>query len=244
MFDNFPKERPFLPSEIKNIVYEKYYKLNRDGETVASSLSQKMEEWLHKQVARDVLTINNKKTLELGAGTLNQLKYESGTTYYDIVEPFSSLYNDSPFLDRINNIYADISNVPTDNVYDRITSVAVLEHITNLPEVIAKSALLLSNDGVFRASIPSEGTFLWTLGWKLTTGLEFKLKYGLDYGLLVKHEHINTAEEIEKIISYFFKNVEYKVFGLTKSISFYQYYECRDPIIERCQQYLNSISDK
>jgi cyclopropane fatty-acyl-phospholipid synthase-like methyltransferase len=59
-------------------------------------------------------------------------------------------------LPRIRSIYADISEVPAEIQYDRITSVATLEHICNLPEVIARSALLLAKDGVFRASIPSE----------------------------------------------------------------------------------------
>lgn len=68
-------------------------------------------------------------------------------------------------------------------------------------------------------SIPSEGTFLWKLGWKMTTGLEFKINYNLDYGKLMKYEHVNTAEEIEQILEYFFSEVSCKVFGLSKEIS-------------------------
>jgi hypothetical protein len=66
--------------------------------------------------------------------------------------------------------------------------------------------------------------------------LEFKLKYGLDYGLLMKHEHVNTAREIEEVLEYFFEQVECKVFGLAKSISLYRYYECRDPRVKRCYE--------
>ena len=243
MFETFPKTRPELPEEIKNIVYKTYYKSNRNGQTAASSLSQKMETWLHKQVAKDVKCNQhtNSKTLEIGAGTLNQIKYEPTVESYDIVEPFKSLYQDSPFLDKVNNIYSDISEIKSTTEYDRIISVAVLEHICNLPEVIAKSGLLLNKNGTFRASIPSEGTFLWKLGWKLTTGLEFKLKYGLDYELFVKHEHINTADEIETVLEYFFKDVECKVFGLSKSISFYRYYECKNAKVDRCQHYIDNI---
>ena len=132
------------------------------------------------------------------------------------------------------DVYSDIFEIPIGCRYDRITSIATLEHVCNLPEVIARSGLLLAEDGVFRASIPSNGTLLWTLGWKLTTGLEFKLKYGLDYGLLMKHEHVNTAREIEEILEYFLENVKCKVFGLAKSISLYRYYECRVPRVTRC----------
>jgi len=78
---------------------------------------------------------------------------------------------------------------------------------------------------------------LWTLAWKLTTGLEFKLRYGLDYGLLMKHEHVNTAKEVEEVLVYFFSDVKCKVFGMSKSISLYRYYECNNPRIERCREF-------
>ncbi|SMN02320.1 methyltransferase 24 [uncultured Candidatus Thioglobus sp.] len=242
MFENYPKNRPPLPKEIQDI-YSKHYKSNREGQTTASSLAQKMESWLHKQVARDVVKQQDseKVTLELGAGTLNQLRYEPKVRSYDIVEPFTELYNNSDFIQRIGNIYTDISEIPDSSRYDRITSVATLEHICNLPEVIARCGLLLAENGVLRASVPSEGTWLWALGWKMTTGLEFKIKYGVDYGLLMKHEHVNTAKEIEEVLEYFFKKVKCKVFGLSKSNSLYQYYECRVPEVDRCRNFLKNI---
>lgn len=238
MFDDFPKLRPSLPSEIAEI-YAAHYKSNREGQTAASSLAQRMESWLHRQVASDVASSRGspKATLEIGAGTLNQLRYEPAVDAYDIVEPFTELYKDSPFLGRIRAIYTDITEVPNGNRYDRITSVATLEHLCNLPEVIARSGLLLAAGGVLRASVPSEGTWLWTLGWKLTTGLEFRLRYGLDYGLLMKHEHVNAAEEIEQVLEYFFDQVKCNVFGVSKAISLYRYYECRIPRIDRCREF-------
>ena len=237
MFDNFPKKRPPLPKEIQDI-YSAHYKSNREGRTTASSLAQRMESWLHRLVASDVANLQDsaKVTLELGAGTLNQLQYEPAVYSYDIVEPFTDLYKSSPLLGRVRNIYSDISEIPNSCRYDRITSVATLEHVCNLPGVIARSGLLLAENGVLRASVPNEGTWLWTLSWKLTTGLEFKLRYGLDYGLLMKHEHVNTAKEIEEVLVYFFKEIKCKVFGLSKSISLYRYYECRIPKINRCQE--------
>jgi hypothetical protein len=243
MFDNYPKTRPPLPKKIGDI-YSAHYKSNREGQTTASSLAQRMESWLHKQVAKDVANLRKSRraTLELGAGTLNQLQYEIDVQPYDIVEPFADLYKGSPFLAKVRNVYSDISEVPITYRYDRITSVATLEHVCNLPEVISRSALLLAENGTFRAGIPSEGTFLWTLGWKLTTGLEFKLKHGLDYGLLMKHEHVNTAMEIEEVFEYFFDEVVCRVFGLAKSISLYRYYECSNPRVERCRDFTSKLS--
>jgi len=61
---------------------------NREGKTSASFFSQKMESWMHKQVASDVtgLQSSQKKTLEIGAGTFNQLNYEPVNATYDIIE--------------------------------------------------------------------------------------------------------------------------------------------------------------
>ena len=147
------------------------------------------------------------------------------------------LYNGSPFLERIRNVYSDISNVPDHFRYDRITSVATFEHICNLPEVVSRCGLLLAENGVLRVAIPSEGTFLWTLGWKLTTGLEFKIKHGFDYELLMKHEHVNTAREIEEVLKFFFEDIECKIFGLSKLISLYRFYACSNPRSKKCREY-------
>ncbi len=203
----FPKTKPDLPPEFR-AVYETYYKKNRQGETAATSLSSRMEHWLHLKVAKDVKHSQggDPVTLEIGAGTLNQLPLEPHVGQYDIVEPFGELYRGSPHLHRIRKIYNDISDVPVTNRYDRITAVAAFEHILNLPEVVAKGVLLMSAKGSMRVSIPNEGTILWKLG-TLITGFEFKRMYGLDYQVLMHYEHVNTADEIEAVMKYFFRDV-------------------------------------
>ena len=137
----------------------------------------------------------------------------------------------------MRHVYSDITEIPAGSSYDRITSVAVLEHICDLPQAVARSGQLLEENGCFRAAIPNEGSLLWALGWKLTTGLEFRFKYGLDYGLVMRHEHVNTAREIEQVLDYFFADVSRKVFGLSKSISLYHYYECGSPRLDRCRDF-------
>lgn len=238
MFSNFPKTRPPLPPRIERI-YAEHYKENRDGRSHAASLAQKMEGWMHKKVAHDVAGQSSPPvTLEIGAGTLNQLHYEPPCSAYDIVEPFKDLYAGSPLLDRIRNAYSDIREIPLEDKYERITSVASFEHICNLPDVVAYGGLLLSPSGALRISVPSEGTVLWTLGWKLTTGIEFRLRHGLDYGQLMRHEHVNTAKEIEGVLRYFFRDVHTDFFGLSRPLSFYQYHTCKGPDARRCREYL------
>ncbi len=242
MFDNYPKSRPKLPKSILSI-YKKHYKMNREGKTKASGMAQKMEAWLHRVIASDVRNIHNKKTLEIGAGTLNQLAYEE-SDHYDIIEPFTELYSDSKLLSKINNIYKDIDEIDLSQKYDRITSIATFEHITDLPKVVAKSCILLEQGGSLRTSIPNEGSFLWKLGWQLTTGLEFKLKYNLDYGALMKHEHVNNADEIEQILNYFYSQNKCLTFGIGKTFSLYRYYQSKHPNIELAKAYLESLENK
>ena len=202
LLKTYPRKRGKLPKEYQRI-YDKHYKENRDGATKVSGMSRKMEYWMHRKVAKS--SSPGKKTLELGAGTLNQLDFER-TNIYDVVEPYQQLLKDSPNRTYVRKIYADISDVKNEE-YDRIISVACLEHVENLPEMIRKSVVLLKPGGKMCIAIPNEGRFLWKFAYTVTTGNEFKKRYGLSYEVIMKYEHLNTADEIELILKYFFKNV-------------------------------------
>jgi len=239
MFEQYPKFRPPLPPDYAKI-YNEYYLCNRGGHSPASALSQTMEAWMHRQVARDARRLGNPgPTLEIGAGTLNHLRYEPLTAPYDIVEPSVYLYQSASSLSRVRNIYQDIKCVPEDNYYSRIISIATLEHICELPELVALSALHLVTGGVFRVAIPSEGTILWQLAQDVSTGLEFRLRHGLDYGVLRRHDHVNRAAEIEEVLSYFFAWVKRHVFGVSRRLSIYQSFVCFEPHGDRCRAYLS-----
>ena len=242
ILDNFPKIRPALPAEFQEI-YSRHYKENRDGTSTATGLAQKMESWMHRKVAEDAARGAEKSTLEIGAGTLNHVPYEPGSAAYDIVEPFNYLYESSPALPGVRKIFSDVLEISAENKYDRVISIAAFEHICNLPEVVAKIGLLLNEGGCLRVGIPSEGTILWKLGYTFTTGLEFRRRYGLDYSVLMKHEHVNTAKEIEGVLRFFFSEVKAKVFGIAKPLSLYQFYVAQRPDIERCSSYLERIED-
>jgi hypothetical protein len=230
----YPKRRPPLLPEYQR-VYEREYKLNRQGGSVITRISAGLEAWMHRRVA----ALAAGDVLELGAGTLNQLPYEAPHPIYDIVEPFAALYADSPNVARVRHIYADIADVPPTQRYRRVTSVAVLEHLDDLPLVVARSALLLADDGAFQAGIPSEGGFLWALAWKTTTGVAYWLRNRLNYGMLMRHEHLNTAAEVEAVTRLFFGDVKVSRFPLPfRHLSFYAYLEARRPNRDRAAEYL------
>lgn len=224
ILDKFPKVRIDLPEAYQKI-YNQHYLSNREGQYKTTSLSQKLESWMHKKVAKDVLKSDGTlATLEIGAGTLNQLKYEPEQKAYDIVEPFLELFENSPVLAKVRTVYNDINDINTGQ-YDRITTIATFEHIMDLPAVVAKAATLLKPGGHLRVAIPNEGTIMWKLGTKVT-GFEFKKKYGLDYQVLMRYEHVNTADDIEKVLEHFFKSTKCSVYGISKGLAFYRFYDC------------------
>lgn len=226
IIETYPRVRTELPESYK-LIYDQHYAENREGKTKVSAVSSRLEGWLHRKVAFSA--DKAKSTLEIGAGTLNQLNFEEPSVVYDIVEPYDLLYKDSVLINKINNIYTDISEVPIDNRYDRITAVACFEHICNLPEVVEKCAQLLKPGGILCVSIPNEGRFLWKFAYTLTTGLEFKKRYGLKYDVLMNYEHISTADDIEAVLKYYFKNINTSLLGFGKTFSLYRYYECKIP---------------
>ncbi len=230
LLQSYPRKRGKLAEEYKKI-YTKHYKENRDGKTRVSSLSRRMEYWMHWKVAKS--SSLESKTLELGGGTLNQLDFER-TAVYDVVEPYEQLFQNSSNLAYVRNIYSDISEIENEK-YDRIISVACLEHVEDLPEMVRLSTILLRPGGKMCVAIPNEGRFLWKFAYTMTTGREFKKRYGLDYETIMRYEHINTADEIEKILMYYFKNVKRSLLGISKDFAFYRYYECNTPRKRRCR---------
>ena len=234
---SYPRSRPQLTKEAR-VIYEKEYKLNRHGETFITGIVDYLESWMHKKTGN----VSGSPILELGAGTLNHLKYEKSFTAYDIVEPFESLFKEQlRELENIRNIYSNVEQIPEDTYYKRIISIATLEHMTNLPLDLCNAACHLADGGVFQAGIPTEGGLLWGLSWRLTTGVSYKLRTGLSYKNLMRHEHINNAQEILLIIKHFFRVVSVRRFPLPFfHFSFYTYIEAKEPIKDRIFTYIDS----
>ena len=234
LLSSYPRKRPPLTAMHEKL-YIQEYKRNREGDGKVNNLAQKLEIWMHHQIT----THQSENLLELGAGTLNHLEYENPNTVYDIVEPFTELFQNSLQLDHVDGVYSSLEDIPKDKKYSRIISIAALEHMTNLPLEIAMSATHMENSSIFQAGIPSEGGFLWWLGWRCTTGVSYWLRNGLDYGILMRHEHVNKAWEIITIINYLFENVKIKRFPTPiHTLSFYTYIEATRPNVDRIEQFI------
>ena len=213
LLKKYPKRRPKLPGKIKKI-FNTLYKKNRQN-----FLSQLSERWMHLAIkGRDT----KKNTLEIGAGTLNHLKYENLNKIYDIIEPKKFLFNNSKSKYKINKSYNNFKNIKN-NYYHRVISCAVLEHMTDLPKYLYLSSLKMKKNGFQSHSVPCEGYPTWNYMWYLFNGLIFRIKYGYSFKLIMKHEHLNNLDEIIALIKFFYKKVEikYSYPFYTKYFAFY-----------------------
>ncbi len=223
----FPKERPALPPA-HEAIYSAEYRGNRDGTTLATQAAQALERWMHRQVASR--SAPGQRLLELGAGTLNHVPFERDFAVYDAIEPLAFMYEGTAERAAVRSIFASSDAIPAENRYDRIFSVAVLEHMLDLPLEIRAAAGRIEPGGVFQVAVPCEGCFAWGAAWRLSTGLAFRLRTGLDYGTIMRHEHVNSFDEIVRLLEHFFARVEARYFPLPhKQLAFYAYLECREP---------------
>src|SRR5581483_2465720 len=234
---SYPRPRPPLtPAHEK--VYVEEYRRNRLAKKGLSAVVGNLEAWMHRAVAGHIAV---SRLLELGAGTLNHLPYEPATDVYDVIEPFHELWQDSPWLSRTRKIFDDISEVPADEKYDKIISVAVLEHLTDLPAIVARCALHLAENGHFRNAIPTEGGLFWRLGWQCVTGVAYRLRTGLDYAVVMRHEHVNNEAEIIAVLGYFFSEIKLRRFPLPfKHLSFYTAIDAARPQTSRCLEFAHA----
>ena len=234
---SYPRSRPPL-SEKHQQIYVAHYLDNREGSGPITRVKNYMESWMHRRVAAHQ---HGRDVLEIGAGTLNQLQYEPDGLVYDAIEPFKALWEGRPEVQKLRKMYGSLEEISSDAEYDRVISVAVLEHLTDLPRVVAAAALRMRPDGCFLAGIPSEGGLLWGLSWRLTTGIAFRLRTGLPYADMMRHEHVNDAAEIIEVCRWLFEEVKIERFPLpVNHLSFYLVLNARRPNLERCHEVLAS----
>lgn len=229
--DSWPKARPTLPDPYR-LIYAEHMHGNRSGGSPLNKTALWLEEWMHRAVSRP----RAERVLELGAGNLNHVRFEPAAEYYGVVEPLSEIVESARRGIRIPvdylGDYASLLELAQSShaTFDKVLSVAVLEHLEDLPAIVSAASLLIHPRGCFSAGIPSEGGRLWSAAWRSTTGRAFRKRYGLDYATLMKWEHINTAPEIESVVRAIFDDVRITRFpGPTLDTSLYTCLIARGP---------------
>lgn len=113
---SYPRARPALSAAHKRIYLEEYRRNRGASGGALFRVTAALERWMHLRIARRQ---TGGRLLELGAGTLNHLQYETALEY-DIVEPLPALYADSAARDRVTEAYASITDIPQHVRYSRI----------------------------------------------------------------------------------------------------------------------------
>jgi SAM-dependent methyltransferase len=140
------------------------------------------------------------RTLEIGAGLGEHLRYEDLTTQeYHAVElregMAEAIRRDFP---SATTVVADCQRrLPYEDAsFDRAIAIHVLEHLPNLPVALQEIARLLKPGGVFSIVIPCEGGLGYSLGRRLTTQRAFERRYKTSYRWFMESEHVNQVHEI------------------------------------------------
>lgn len=71
-----------------------------------------------------------------------------------------------------------------------LISIYNLEHISDLPAVLAEVHRVLVQSGTLLVALPCEGGLLWNVGRELTTRRGFQRRYGLNYDKIIAYEHV------------------------------------------------------
>jgi SAM-dependent methyltransferase len=152
------------------------------------------------------------RTLEIGAGIGEHLKYEKLTldqeaAYHalELRENMSAAIRER--FPRIQTITGDCQKqLPhPDGHFDRILAIHVLEHLPNLPAAVQEMYRLCDKTrGVFSVVIPCEGGMAYTFARRISAQRHFEKRYKQSYKWFIEREHINWPHEIlEELNPYF-----------------------------------------
>ena len=159
------------------------------------------------------------RTLEIGAGTGEHLKYErlsqaQRENYFavdireNMVAEFHLHYPD------VHAIVADCQKKMdfSDGYFDRILAIHVLEHLPDLPSAVKELYRLIDKSkGMLSIVIPCEGGIAYSLARKISAQRIFEARYKQSYKWFIEREHINRPNEIfDELAPYFdFKSSTY-----------------------------------
>lgn len=158
-------------------------------------------------------------TLEIGAGIGGHIAYEDLTR-----QEYTAIEMESDMAEVIKKRFPECNVVVhdcqetlpfSDNTFDRVVAVHVLEHLPNLPAALAEIRRVSKKNGTFSAVIPCEGGLLYSLGRALSTKRLLRKQYGKgDYRWLFESEHCNYPGEIIAEIKRLFRIVHSRYFPL------------------------------
>ncbi len=153
-----------------------------------------------------------RRTLEIGAGIGEHLKYENLTPeqegeYHalELRENMSAAIRER--FPRVRTVTGDCqARLPhPDGHFDRVLAIHVLEHLPNLPAAAREMYRLCDKArGVFSVVIPCEGSLAYTVARRVSAQRIFERRYKQRYQWFIEREHVNRPHEIlEELAPYF-----------------------------------------
>jgi SAM-dependent methyltransferase len=140
------------------------------------------------------------RTLEIGAGLGEHLRYEDLThqDYYAVElreELVAAIRVHHP---GVTAIAADCQQrLPfSDEYFDRVLAVHVLEHLPDLPPALDEIQRVLAPTGRLFVVIPCEGGLAYSVARRLSAQRMFEKEFGMKYEWLIRSEHVNVPWEI------------------------------------------------
>jgi len=168
------------------------------------------------------------RTLEIGAGDGEHLKYEKlnadqKANYFavDIRENMVSELR-ARFPD-VNAIVGDAQSIMgfEDDYFDRVLAIHVLEHLPNLPAAIKEMHRLCNkSSGVLSIVIPCEGSLAYSLARKISSQRVFEARYKQSFRWWIEREHINLPREIFKELKPYFSPISSSYFPIPVPLEF------------------------
>lgn len=153
------------------------------------------------------------RTLEIGAGLGEHLKYEKLTpkqrnNYFclDLRENMVEIIHQNfPDVQAIVHDCQQRLDTFEDAYFDRVLAVHVLEHLPNLPAATQEVYRLINKQrGVFSVVIPCEGGLVYGMARRISAQRIFEKRYKQSYKWFIEREHINRSNEIlEELQPYF-----------------------------------------
>jgi SAM-dependent methyltransferase len=168
------------------------------------------------------------RTLEIGAGLGEHLKYETLTEEqehnYVAVETRENMaqrlrQNCPKIQTRLGDCQARL-DFP-DHYFDRIIAINVLEHLPNLPAAIREMHRLCDkSSGVFSIVIPCEGGLAYALAREISAKRIFQKRYKRPYEIFISREHINVPREILSELEPWFEIAQSTYFPIPLPLEF------------------------
>jgi SAM-dependent methyltransferase len=159
-----------------------------------------IERFNHGFPARNRPARASSRTLEIGAGRGEHLRYEdlSGQEYHCVEWKEGLAQEIRASFPQVSVKVADCqANLPyPDGHFDRVNAIHVLEHLPNLPAALDQVHRVLRDDGRFVVVIPCDPGALYRVARWISAERMFRKRYHQSYDWYIRQDHVNTPGEI------------------------------------------------